>query len=141
MGTPQNYVTFKIKVVSTFCDLAWWGHKNVVYTVITLSHLVPLHIPSHPCAVTPTLAPSCPCTFTPTLVPSHLPSCPHILCALTSILMPLYPCHPHTLMNALTPFIPCIAHTLGCKGRRAQGQDGERVCVKVGSEGHKGRRV
>ena len=39
-----------MEVVSTYCDLAWSAHKNLVYTALTplAPALTPLHLPCHP---------------------------------------------------------------------------------------------
>ena len=115
VGTPQT-LHVVIEVVSTFCDLVWWRHKNLVYTALTaftpfhLSH--PSQLPSYPLA-------SALLSLTPVLT---------LLVPLVH-LHPLHPCtlHPHTLLP-LTPALSTYPHTLnalmyhtraqGCKDTR-----------------------
>ena len=60
-GGDTSKLYYVIRVVSTFDNLGWWGHKNLVYTVLT-----PLAPDLTPRALlTPALAHLCPCRVTP----------------------------------------------------------------------------
>ena len=48
-GGDTSTLHYVIEVVSTFCDLVWWEHKNLVYTALTPLHPSHcLHLPLYP---------------------------------------------------------------------------------------------